>query len=993
MNESTALAGALQTEQIVGRQKERNDIEQAVQAEGELRILYIVGDGGIGKTRLLQEVPSIVAKLQGQGAQLQYGGLWDLHQPSIQSGDGLESVIAEALEPEGHAFDAYRATRQDLDRARAAGSDPREIEKLRHSVERAFVLGFNEISARTRVVLALDTVEAIQYESDVVQQACQIELTGLEVRDWLLTNLTALRNAVIIMAGREKRQLRFDFERYFDDRLRVISLGPFAETDTLSYFDAITKAMPALQHAALSAERQKVIHHYTGGFPLKIALVIELLARNLPLPREFLDSLETAELKGAAERADIQQRVEKELIAGILTAGDDTARVLPYVALASKGMDGELLGRLTGWPEARVEKVLNVLGLLSFTKVRPGSTCVFLHDEMYDLMERHAWSKMEQEREEVCRVILEYYEERLAQAREPSVRQDLLVDQLYYQFLVCPENGYAEYARLSDAALFDHNIGFDMRLRDVMLQFYERYPTRFDKYGVSRTFVDFDAAVRWVKRYVRVGRYDQAVKIARSVEVNPHLGVADTPDLALAQGELDVYHALALVYTGEVEAGISRFKTVLAYLEGMSTPTDLAYYRAGSPFAVWRRNLVLGLAHNNLGYAYRTRLGRYKAALQEFRMALPYFLTADLQELVANVSDNAGRVYGLLGARTRAELLVTDGLERRRRLGHEFRIGLSLNSRAILHLEFGEAQDALRVGGEALRIFERIGAQRGIGLACITVGQSMRQRGAQWKMGMYTIEECDGFLLRSSEYLRRAAEIFPNIVNEPIRQVEVLNELGCFYRERAALLRVVDAQLSSVAAEYAHALDYLNRAKKLAQSRGYKALYVDCCEDLAQTYYQAHDFRVAEDSLTDGEGEIPPEYKIKKGRGLKEAPEEEEAVEEFWRQMGKIEVMRGHLILAQDAANGVKSPGEGLTEAVQHYAFAGVYLERYSGRVVSLRTVLGELYDHFKGFSHRDLSYAQDQILPKIAEEYWLDMGVLRHFFEDTLELALLLAT
>ena len=483
MNESTALAGALQAEQIVGRQKERDDIEQAIRAEGELRILYIVGDGGIGKTRLLQEVPSIVAKLQGQGAQLQYGGLWDLHQPSIQSGDGLESVIAEALEPEGHVFDAYRATRQDLDRARAAGSDPREIEKLRHSVERAFVLGFNEISARTRVVLALDTVEAIQYESDVVQHACQIELTGLEVRDWLLTNLTALRNAVIIMAGREKRQLRFDFERYFDDRLRVISLGPFAETDTLSYFDAITKAMPALQHAALSAERQKVIHHYTGGFPLKIALVIELLARNLPLPREFLDSLETAELKGAAERADIQQRVEKELIAGILTASDDTARVLPYVALARKGIDGELLGRLTGWPEARVEKVLNVLEPLSFTKVRPGSTCVFLHDEMYDLMERHAWSKMEQEREEVCRVILEYYEERLAQATEPAQRHELLTEQLYYRFLADPRNGYLVYTRLSEAALLDYDVSFDMQLRDEMLQFCTRYTERAAEAG------------------------------------------------------------------------------------------------------------------------------------------------------------------------------------------------------------------------------------------------------------------------------------------------------------------------------------------------------------------------------------------------------------------------------------------------------------------------------------------------------------------------------
>ena len=486
MNKSTALAGALQTEQIVGRQKERNEIEQAIQAEGELRILYIVGDGGIGKTRLLEEVPTIVAMLQRQGAQLRYAGLWDLYQPSVQSSDGLESVIAEALDPDGHAFDIYRATRQTLDRARAAGSDPREIEKLRHSVERAFVLGFNEISARTRVVLALDTVEAIQYESDVVQQACQIELTGLEVRDWLLANLTALRNAVIIMAGREKRQLRSDFERHFGDRLRVVSLGPFAETETLRYFEAVTKSVPALQHAAWSAERQRVIHHYTGGFPLKIALVIELFARNLPLPREFLDSLETAESKNVTERADTQRCVEKELITGVLTASDDIAMILPYVALARKGMDGALLCRLTGWPEARVEQALDTLKLLSFAKVRPGSNCVFLHDEMYDLMERHAWSKMEAEREELCRVILQYYEEKLAQVKEPAQRQDLLTDQLYYEFLADPRDGYFAYARLSEAALLDYDVAFDMRLRNEMLQFCERYSTRASEHDLSR---------------------------------------------------------------------------------------------------------------------------------------------------------------------------------------------------------------------------------------------------------------------------------------------------------------------------------------------------------------------------------------------------------------------------------------------------------------------------------------------------------------------------
>ena len=504
-------------------------------------------------------------------------------------------------------------------------------------------------------------------------------------------------------------------------------------------------------------------------------------------------------------------------------------------------------------------------------------------------------------------------------------------------------------------------------------------------------FIDYDAAMRWVKRCVRTIKYDQAVKVARSVETNPSFLATDIPDLELIQGELDVYHALALIYTGEVEAGVYKSSIVISNLEGTSNPTELAHYRSGSAFAVWRRNLVLGLAHTNLGYTYRTRLGRYEAALVEFRRALPYFCTVDLEEGMANTSDNTGRVYGLLGGRTRAELLVNDGLERRRRLGHEYRIGLSLNSRAILHLQFGEIHNALRVAGEALKIFERIGARRGVGLACITLGQSMRQKGSLWKTGMYATEECLSFLGSSIEYLSRAVDIFPADVKEPIRLVEAINELGCTYREMASLLRGAEAESNSTLAAYSDALGYLNRAKELAREKDYKLLYVDCCEDLAQTYYQVHDFIQAEDSLQVGEAKIDHGYKIEIGRGLKRLPDEP-PVEEFWRQMGKIEVLRGHVVLAQDQDSGMKESRESLGHAMQHYAFAGTYFERYSGRAAGLRTILGEIYDRFKHFPRQDLLFARDQILPKIASDYCLDTVVLRHFFEDTLELALLLA-
>ena len=125
-----------------------------------------------------------------------------------------------------------------------------------------------------------------------------------------------------------------------------------------------------------------------------------------------------------------------------------------------------------------------------------------------------------------------------------------------------------------------------------------------------------------------------------------------------------------------------------------------------------------------------------------------------MDEWVANVSDNAGRTYALTGNRTLAELLVDNALELRRHLGRDYRIALSLHSRAILYLQFGEPHRARQFSQQGLRIAERIGAQRGIGLTCLTLGQSLRQLGSLWNTGMYAPEECLAFLDDSIDYLR-----------------------------------------------------------------------------------------------------------------------------------------------------------------------------------------------------------------------------------------------
>ena len=117
-------------------------------------------------------------------------------------------------------------------------------------------------------------------------------------------------------------------------------------------------------------------------------------------------------------------------------------------------------------------------------------------------------------------------------------------------------------------------------------------------------------------------------------------------------------------------------------MEGAHRPEELAEQEPRS-YAGWRRNLILGRGHNNLGFAYFMQ-GHYRMALQEYRAALPYFRASDLLEETANTNNNMGRVYAALYRRSHAESLIEDSLELRRQLGRDYRTALSLITAPML---------------------------------------------------------------------------------------------------------------------------------------------------------------------------------------------------------------------------------------------------------------------------------------------------------------------
>jgi tetratricopeptide (TPR) repeat protein len=963
------------------------DILEAIKAtDRSTYIFYITSKGGEGKTVFLRQVGMELGSQDGIVPCFPWSGILDLYHSDVNTNSGLEVHLSQALETTDQ-FQRFRDEREAYAARREAGLIGPELEAERARMPEVFAECMNAITCRNRVVIALDTAERIQYEVDRVQKLCQMEDESTTVKAWLLDQLCRWENCVVLLVGRPEADpylgkalaetLTADPRVHYETEV----LGGFDLDEARAYFTQKETEFPALRDIDPSFCHR--LWEVTKGSPIRLDLAVEVIQRELGFDR-FREQVE----EGSAEEA--REQIDRLLIEHVMGGDPDSPvrRVLSYLAVARKGLDAMLLHHLAGeWELDECQKHLDAVADLSFVRQHPEDERLFLHDEMYRLCDTHLLQPADAQRR--SQDIVEWYDKLIDAADDRSSRQDLQVDSLLYRLRANPREGYHWCARQAEFAIRAAEVGFDMRLRSELMAFLESQSPvdqrlLRDTPGLVEDF-NCDSVAHWVKRLMVRGENTRAVEIAEETCVA--LCPSDDPRLKLARADLAVYHAQALIYTGRAEEAVGLLRGMIADTESGRRPEELASEEPET-YDGWRRNLVLGRGHNNLGYVYWMHLGHYEAALREFRSAIPYFHASKLWEEIANTNDNRGRVYALRRRPTRAETLVDEGLALRRQLGRDYRIGLSLNSRAIVHLEFGEPDGARRLSEEALSIFEGLGAQRGIGLALITLGRSLRHLGGLWTEGMHSLD-CERFFSEGTTHLDRAVDTFEHIVDEPVRLVEALNELGCIYRDRARLAQEVAPDRPLTRTIAAEAIKLLGRCIELAKKFQFPVPYVDACEDLAQTYFLRRDYSNTQEWLKQAEVRVPEAYKFREGERQPEIPENER-IEAFWLQMGKVELLRGNLVFDLGTDGGTKpATCEVLRETAEHYLLSAAYFERYSERAVGLRTTFRQMYIRFKFSPLDELRHLQREALPEIAGNYSIDLTRLGRFFEDTLGLAL----
>jgi len=521
-----------------------------------------------------------------------------------------------------------------------------------------------------------------------------------------------------------------------------------------------------------------------------------------------------------------------------------------------------------------------------------------------------------------------------------------------------------------------------------------RYPMSTDlRSGTGGDTVRLDDLVQDVKDLVTSARYEEAVGTAkRHCDAMVAIGDKNNPVFQLALGELDVWYAHAQIYVGDTDEAIERLKSVIADLGGQGR-----FYGA-LPLGTRRWNQILGRAHNHIGYACWMDRGNYETALKEFSVAISYFLAEkQLEEELATTYDNMGRVYAQLGYQTRAELLIEHGRQIREIIRNDYRYALSLNSKAIADLAFGEPYRALVMSEEALGLFKQQGEQgiRGVGLALITKGRAQRYLGAYWRYSRKPTR-FEHHLREAIRTLGEARDIFLS-VKEDIRLFQAYNELGCAYRELVALSQGGDTESALQAKRY------LEKSLEAAPKDKYPALYVDVCEDLARTDFMLDRRREAERYLRQAEKAIPGDYKMRKNsHPCIVSPEE--CVEDYWQQLGKIHVLRGDMMF--DGKQPPTSISQ-MWQAIEHYVLAACYFGRFlerpfdpssvsedehlyplsQPRLTSHRLFIEHLYGHLSQLEAEDILRIGQELLPELEQSYTLKPSWVGVFRQEVLEL------
>lgn len=706
---------------FVGRESELKEFRKLLKKPyGKVRVLFIEGVGGIGKTKVVEQMLKEVgvAKILAPDYPL------DLSVTEYRSIDGIQWKIIEMVET--------------LTGLKDAQSPFAEFQKENQDTSEQFNRCLRAFCAKTPLVLAFDTFETL----DTVAS------------NWLFAEGNEglqVPGLICIVAGRPREDINSFLEK---KPVKKIALSGLSLPEIEEFYEKYSKnvrskdilldfLLDSADVAPLDNKRIiERIHRLTDGHPLRVEMALnwanvlgDINSEGITTPQTF----EKKMMDYVSEQGD-----KGDLNVGSMKASYAVFDTLACMGYVTRRFDEGILKYLINAGHIRSNKknspkdILEPLEKYFFVKTRIGEHVYQLHDEMARLVREHIWryrDPSEKDRQVLLNSVITYYDSCIKNIKDEELKKVLRIERLYYTlkldqfFQPLREDGKRLWFELADLDDDYINSYLPAEIKEYKDQ-YNKSQTRYEIHArIAQIEHEANHITQAKKEWELVYQLGQKEKrsdwVASSLfslancEKNP----SDALDSFLKAKRFCEKHArdyLPRVY----------YNIGFTYRKLQNVEQAIEWYKKARE--VFQRNpkdKALGAQiANDLGYAY-SHIGEWELCQRNIDegQAIREEIKLQLEQEVGDL-DARLKVTGVKGKKASAELQDQLARKRKQLSKARFQLGLSHNTLGEIYRhqeKFGMSLVNYRI---ALTQFEMSKAERWQAKALFSRGEIYRRK-------------------------------------------------------------------------------------------------------------------------------------------------------------------------------------------------------------------------------------------------------------------------
>lgn len=369
---------------FIGRTHELDTIQRHLQAWGTSHLIFISGEGGIGKTRLLNQVEEQFTT-SILDVPIKVLPIIDFDERRFALPRSIGFRIAHQLNQES-AFVPYMDILNDLQLHEEQDNEIRSpyIQRKLQESYRTFKECFNRVARSHRIVLRFDTTE----------KEARVPL------DYLLVDLFPdLENTLFLVAGRTTHEFYTTYQSQLTGRATLLPLDPFNSEEWQLYLENKQQAIKR----TLDREWMNLHFHLAGGIPVLVDLAIERTQAGhswiVPLSQERFDTLaqriKEGDHEASKEMGAWRETFKCELVRPFTDLSSLFNHLLMVLAIVYP-LDMEGIRELLDLTQDEAEQLRKkALGSVAIKPLPNGF--IKLHDEIQRLIAQYNWPLVDPE--------------------------------------------------------------------------------------------------------------------------------------------------------------------------------------------------------------------------------------------------------------------------------------------------------------------------------------------------------------------------------------------------------------------------------------------------------------------------------------------------------------------------------------------------------------------------------------------------------------------